>query len=146
MSYYIGIVGNTYSQLPEKTIKKKLSFLIEKAIKKKDKYEDEDFDDKIYIVSGLVCLGIPKIIMEIANTENYSVIGIGPRESKEFFEETSSNHRFKQVLFFGQKYGDENDYFIKNVDILVCLDGSEHDNKKVSLAKKKNLPTIVYCK
>ena len=146
MSYYIGVIGNTYSDVSKEKIKKKLNFLIDKAIKKKEKYEDKDFDNKIYIVSGLICLGVTKIIVEIANVANYPVIGIGPEESMEFFKETSSNHRFNRVLYVGKKYGDENDFFIKNIDILICLDGSEQDNEKIRLAKKKNLPTIVYCK
>ena len=145
MSYYIGMVGSLYSELSEKEIREKLNPLLNEALIKKKEYEDIDYEDKIYLVYGLIRLGVPKVINKIAEENKYFTVGIGPKEAEEFFKETYNedvNYKFHYVVMSGEKYGDENRVFINNIDVLICVDGSEQDFKKVELAKSMNIPII----
>jgi len=143
MSYFIGVIGNIQSNLSDEEIHKKLKFLIKEAITKKSKYEDMDFDDSIYIVTGLIYTGIPKIVFQIAKELHYKIVGIDSQLAIPFYTNTEDTFKPNYIKFVEGRYGNEDRFFLKNIDILICLDGSERDRQKVNLAKMKNIPIIV---
>ncbi len=141
MSYYIGVVGNINTPEAEEW-KRKVSILISNAAEIKEKYEDKDFDDSIYIVSGLIERGITKFAYQIADEMHYGKVGIDARIANSF-DDGFKNFTTKYV---GKKFGDENEYFIRNIDILLIINPTKRDFDKKETAKIKGIPILSYTK
>jgi len=97
-----------------------------------------EFKD-IIIVSGLTNMGIPKIAYDLADERGYETIGIVPEEARNM-----EHADVDQIIFVGEKFGDESETFIDAIDVLVKLGGGKQSEKEVAMADEEDLPVIEY--
>lgn len=137
MSYYIGIVGSPFCE--EKLVKRLVEIGIQEARSRKNELQDIDFDDTIYVVGGLIERGITRFAFKYAESMEYGIVGIDSEMAKNY-DSDFKNYTTKYVK---GGFGKEDDYFIRNVDVLVVVNPREKDMRKVKLAKSRGIPVIV---
>lgn len=106
-------------------------------VKKTFEILNNNFED-IIIVSGLSDVGIPGIAYHLAKEFNWLTVGIAPYEVY--------NHQLFPVdkkVIVGNFFGDESDFFLKKIDMLLAFGGGEQTKKE--LEKFKNLYPNKFC-
>jgi len=141
MSYYIGVIGDISLEETAK-LNRNLNILISDAVELKEKYEDVDFDNSIYIVSGLILRGVTKVAYEIADSKHYKKVGIDSKLAKTY-DDSFKNFT---TVYEGDKFGDEDECFVKNIDILLLVNPTNRDRVKETFAKQKNIPILYFTK
>lgn len=150
MSYYIGIIGNLFQNLIDEKddfslnpstnkLKGLLETALDEALQIKSFYGDDDNDENIYIVIGVIDKGINRIAFNIAKKEKWKVVGIDTTEAKIY----SIIDEMDKYIYVEGGFGVENNEFIKNIDVLINIQGnSSRDQTKVKLARKEKKPVI----
>jgi len=94
---------------------------------------------EIIIISGLTNIGIPGIAYEEAKIRNWKTIGIAPKEAQEY-----ECFDVNKTYFVGDKFGDESEFFINYIDILLKIGGGEQSKKEKKMAEGKHIPILEY--
>lgn len=123
----IGIVGYCSKYFDKKDAKAKIEKIIKKIAKNKL---------RISIVSGLTNIGIMAIAYKIADENNYETVGYA---CKKALEMELFNVDKKHII--GDRWGDESEDFINNIDVLIKAGGGEQSEKELEMAKKLGIET-----
>lgn len=142
MSYYIGVVGELFNITNSQQVQTYLNSYLNQVINLKNRYEDKDSDDSIYIVTGLIDKGITNIIMKIARARNWKVVGVDSIQSKDSYDQPKTDYEF----YIDGKFGDENEFFVRNIDAFIRIGGIERDRQKETLALNYKWEILVYSK
>lgn len=87
---------------------------------------------KVSIVSGLTLTGVPKLAYEYANLKSYQTVGISANRSL-----NTKIFPCDKIYIFGNNYGDESEYFIEYIDVLIRVGGGKQSLREVEMFKKK---------
>lgn len=101
---------------------------------------EEDYPDKnYYVVSGLTKQGIPHLAYKEAVKRDWKTVGVSAKEAEQYelFEVD-----VKTIV--GEKFGDESQYFINEIDILVKVGGGKQSKKELDMAKDHNIKVYEY--
>lgn len=86
------------------------------------------------LVSGLTNMGIPKLGYQYAKTLSLRTVGIAPSRARRV---RSGLFPVDETIFIGKNFGDESDYFIEYIDILVRIGGGPQSRNEVKLFRAK---------
>ena len=129
----IGVVGYTDDKVFNHDIAKALlviAFDIVAADNKSDKYA---------IVSGCSDMGIPSLAYKEADKRNWETVCLSAEEVKEY-----DCYDTDKAMYFGEKFGDESEEFIKYIDCLVRVGGGKQSMDETEMAKKAYTPVYEY--
>lgn len=150
MSYYIGIIGDLFGkinktqegQLFSNIDTNKLESLLDNAVNEalqiKEHYQDDDGDENIYIVIGIIDKGINRLAFDMARERGWKTIGIDSIEARIYDVIEGIN----QYIYIKGGFGIENKEFVKNIDVLINIHGSSREQEKEKLARKEKKPVI----
>jgi len=130
--FKVGIVGFSDSVFN----KKKAKEIVENAF---DEIAEKKSDYDIVIVSGLTNMGIPALAYQEAKKRNWKTVGISAEEAKEY-----DLFPCDTVLYKGEKFGDESDYFLNYIDLLIKIGGGKQSIAEFKKAKKMGIKTKKY--
>ena len=123
----IGIVGSHMLYYNHDLIKKRIIKIMNHMIEKHS-------HDKIQIVTGVINSGISNLACVISKENNYMTIGFGcQKNTNDELYNTSLDKKF----IFGYNYGDEHEYFVNYVDILIRIGGNKKIEKIGEMFRKK---------
>jgi 2'-5' RNA ligase len=124
----IGVVGYCSQYFDKKDAKDKLEKIINKIVKNNSL--------PVYIVSGLTNIGIMAIAYKVASENGYKTVGYACDKAldMELFDVDK-----KHII--GDKWGDESEEFINNIDVLIKAGGGEQSEKELKMAKKLGIET-----
>ena len=132
---YVGVIGcdhDNYSIDDAKIILEDSLDEIEKEYIETDEY------DKICVVIKPNKIGIPLLAYDIAIDRQYDIIGISS-ESKD-----TDLLDLEDIIFIGSKQGQESQYFISYIDVLVKIGGGEFEEKEMELAVEEDISILEY--
>jgi SLOG cluster4 family len=132
----VGVIGFYIQKFDESEARDALENIL-------DDLEEEyilsnEFKD-IIIVSGLTNMGIPKVAYDLADERSYETIGIAPEEARGM-----KHAEVDQIIFVGEKFGDESETFIDAIDVLIKLGGGKQSEKEATMADEEDIPVIEY--
>ena len=131
---YVGIVGFSQQNFNQEDAREAIEDIL-------DDIEDEymnDFDE-IAIVSRLTNMGIAKIAYQIADDRDYETIGLAPLEAQEY-----PQYDVDEIIWKGEHFGDESDYFIDYIDVFVRIGGGTKSHIEQELAEEDDLGIYEY--
>jgi 2C-methyl-D-erythritol 2,4-cyclodiphosphate synthase len=91
------------------------------------------------MVSGLTNMGVPKLAYELADKRGWITVGLSSKEAKEY-----ECYNVDKEIIVGDKFGDESDYFIDYIDILVRIGGGKQSIRETEMAKDKKITVYEY--
>eukprot|EP01080_Neovahlkampfia_damariscottae_P008628 gene8628-575_t len=90
--------------------------------------------NSIELVSGLTNQGVPKLSYIYAVQKGFKTVGIAPTAA---FKVPSGLFPVDKRIIVGKEFGDESEYFINYIDILVRVGGGQQSRREVAMFKKK---------
>jgi len=123
----IGVVGFSQPHFDQE----KSRILLEESMKN---FVGESAENTIEVVSGLTNIGIPKISYEIAVDNNWKTIGISARRA---LKAHCGIFPCDKHSIVGNNFGDESEYFVDYIDVLIRIGGGKQSRKEVELFKDK---------
>jgi len=123
----IGIVGFSKPHFN----KEQARIFLEEAI---NNFVKESNENTIEIVSGLTNIGIPKISYESAVQNNWLTVGIS---AKMALQSGCGIFPCDKEIIVGMNFGDESNFFINYIDVLIRVGGGKQSHKEVGLFKDK---------
>lgn len=121
----IGVIGHCASPFD----KIKAQKLLQQEL---DKYSEHD---QVKLVSGMTNVGIPFLAYEEAKKRNWKTVGVASNKAYGL-----SVYPCDEKIFVGEKWGDENEYLLDQIDLLIRIGGGHQSAKQTELAKQKNIP------
>lgn len=91
------------------------------------------------IVSGLTDYGIPALAYREADARNWSTRGIAPRQARLFPWYPVDSYTLR-----GDNWGDESEYFLREIDVLLRVGGGSQAVTEARLAATQNIPLYEY--
>lgn len=144
MSYYIGLLGNILKN--EKYTIQCISLSLEKALSIKSEYEDQDFDDSIYLVIHDEDAPFENLVMStLLHTEHFPFMNIkeikiiGLRQKSNKLTNSIVNRNLFRMYERRSYETDLIDMFTKNTDVIFYI-GTVMNNSK--LKKVEEVPII----
>jgi hypothetical protein len=130
--FNIGVVGYSGGKFDESIAKALLilAFDIVEADNKSDEYA---------VVSGCSDMGIPSLAYREADKRGWETVCLSAEEVKEY-----DCYDTDKEMYFGEKFGDESEEFIKYIDCLVRIGGGEQSLKETEMAKDADMPVYEY--
>ena len=132
---YVGVVGYSAQEFDKEDAKD----MLDEAFETVEQELLDDQYDTIAIVSGGTDIGIPKLAYELADDLDYETISVIPEEANEY-----PLYEVDQILYEGEKFGDESNAFIDMIDILIKVGGGKQSQKEYDMAEEKGITTIEY--
>lgn len=129
----IGVVGYSSDDFKELAAKA----YINDAFNLVEKHYGKDVDYKLF--SGLTNMGVPKLAYENATERGWEIIGIAPKVAEQY-----DHFPCDVVKIVGQDWGDESNYFISSINILIKFGGGKQSKKEKEMAIEKGLQVIEY--
>lgn len=132
--YNVGLVGFSSEE------KIQNEQIIEKILLNEFQKISDERGNNIALVSGLTNMGVPRIGYYLArNTFNWKTIGISAKEAYNY-----PRFEVDKEIIVGEKFGDESEFFINYIDILIAVGGGKQTEKEIMMAKNKNIKTIIF--
>ena len=105
----VGVMGRSVQSLDEDQARK---YLLEafNPIKAKE-------GRNVEIVSGWLWLGIPGVAYEIATAFGWNTVGVACAKAKDY-----ECFPCDRVIIVGDEWGDESEYFLNSIDLLIKVD------------------------
>ena len=126
----IGVVGYSRIQFNHKLASQLIESSIAQAL---STFSKGPWDCEL--VSGWTNMGVPKLAYEIARELGMKTVGISAARA----------HKVRSGLFpvdesftIGHKFGDESDFFIDYIDVLIRIGGGAQSRRECQLFKDKN--------
>ena len=147
MSYYIGVVGKMFNSATEKSAtvesyRLSLKEKLREAMERKTELEDVDFDDRVYVVTGQIKKGVNLLVSDMLPRLDFGHVTVDCRRSQIY--ETFQKDEVTEMVIKGENYGDENELFVRNIDILIVVGKlSERDEDKIRVAGNKGIPVLL---
>ena len=123
----IGVIG--YSA--QKFDKAKASEFINEAF---DEIENENTNAEFSVVSGLSDMGIPAIAYKEANKRKWETVGIAPKVVEDY-----DLYPCDKKHIIGKDWGEESNFFLDYIDVLVKIGGGKQSNQESKKAKEKGI-------
>lgn len=127
--FRIGVIGYSSQAFDEDTARRIFLDLF-KEIKLKEGLNVE-------VVSGLTWMGIPGLAYEIATAFDWETVGIAPTCVKEF-----ELFPCDRVIYVGDDWGEESDYFLDSIDVLIKIGGGQQSNDEAESALARGIALI----
>eukprot|EP00698_Gefionella_okellyi_P004719 TRINITY_DN14315_c0_g1_i1.p1 TRINITY_DN14315_c0_g1~~TRINITY_DN14315_c0_g1_i1.p1 ORF type:complete len:180 (-),score=39.06 TRINITY_DN14315_c0_g1_i1:76-615(-) len=83
---------------------------------------------EVEIVSGWTNTGVPKIAYEVSDTFGYVTVGLAPQQVKRF---KGGLYKVQRQMMVGDRYGDESQYFVDYIDVLLRVGGGPQSRDEV---------------
>lgn len=117
----VGVVGPSGQSFDEDKARK---YLLEafNQIKAKEGLNVE-------VVSGWTWLGVPGLAYEIATAFNWSTVGVACAKAKDY-----DCFPCDRVIIVGDEWGDEFEYFLNSIDILIKVGDGEQSATEAEIA------------
>jgi hypothetical protein len=93
----------------------------------------------VELVSGLTDVGIPAIAYRLASIYGWETAGVACKKAKNY-----SCYDCDRVEIVGDKWGDESESFLGQIDALVRVGGGKQSMAEVESAKQRNIPVYEY--
>ena len=132
LSLQVGVIGYSKKEFDETEARSALENILDDI---EMEYVTNGLYSTITIVSGGTMLGIPKLAYEIATERGYSTVAIIPEQAR-----SSELYDVDEIIWVGEKLGDESQQFIENIDVLVKIGGSDQSNHEAVLAHDLDIP------
>lgn len=133
---YVGVVGYSAQEFDTDEARE----ILEEAFDDiEEEYVDNGDYEAIVIVSGLTNLGIPKIAYEIAVERDYGTMGIAPSEADEY-----ELFNVDEIIYKGDKFGDESEEFIDNIDVFIKVGGGQQSQQEMELAEADDISILEF--
>ena len=101
---------------------------------------EEDFGDKEYsLVSGCSNMGVHKLAYELADKREWETVCFSAEEVKQY-----DCYDTDKEIYFGEKFGDESEEFIKYIDCLVRIGAGKQSLDETEMAKEADVPVYEY--
>ena len=129
----VGVIGYSSGDFKEVAAKA----YINDAFNLVEKHYGKEVKFKLF--SGLTNMGIPKLAYENATDRGWETVGIAPRCAEEY-----EHFPCDLVKFVGQNWGDESDYFISSIHLLIKVGGGKQSEAEKQLAIERGLYIMDY--
>jgi len=130
--FNIGVVGYSGGKFDENIAKALLTLAFDIVV-------SDNKNDEYAVVSGCSDMGIPALAYEEADRRKWETVCLSAEEVKEY-----DCYDTDKEMYFGEKFGDESEEFIKYIDCLVRIGGGKQSLDETKMAKKANVPVYEY--
>lgn len=132
----IGVVGFSGTDFDEQEAKTALDDILDDI---EAAYIETGEFETVRIVAGLTNLGIPKIAYESAEERGYETVGISAEEAREY-----ELHDVDEIIWVGERFGDESKEFIDMIDIFVRIGGGKQSFAELEMAEEEDIGIYEY--
>jgi len=128
----VGVVGYSGAKFDESIAKALLILAF-------DIVESDNKSDEYAVVSGCSDMGIPGLAYEEADKRGWETVCLSAEEVKQY-----DCYDTDKEMYFGEKFGDESEEFVKFIDCLVRIGGGKQSMEETEMVKKANKPVYEY--
>lgn len=132
MPLLIGVVGYSKQDFDEETAIEKLQVAM-------DELKNHTDETEFVVVSGLTNIGVPKLAYKEASKRDWKTVGVSC-EKAENYELYDVDERY----IVGSSWGDESEFFLNKIDVLVRVGGGSQTAEETKRAKERGIPTKEY--
>lgn len=93
----------------------------------------------VVVVTGLIPIGISLLAYLEAKERGWRTVGIAP-EKAEYFDQLPVDEK----IIAGTEWGDEAEFFLSMIDMLIVIGGSKYLHKEIQMAKEKGIKVIEF--
>jgi predicted Rossmann-fold nucleotide-binding protein len=129
----IGVVGYSDDKVFDHNIAKALLAIAFDVVE--EAHPAESYE----LVSGLTNVGVPKLAYELADTREWTTIGLTAKEAKQY-----ECYPVDKEIIVGENFGDESEAFIDYIDVFVRVGGGKQSMKEADMAKHSRIPMYQY--